>query len=331
MSRPAIVTTLRNADPVIDFFIDYHLAVGFWHLILFFDDPEDVSLSRVAQRPEVTAIPNDDALKLEWRETMRYEEVRDTLYGHTYSVPSKQILNCEIAIEIALKAGFDWLLHIDVDEIFYCSTMRVDRYFDKLTSSGIENVIFYNNEGIPESFDIQNYFTDVTLFKRNPHFFPPEEYARLEKQIINPSPLFSYGYYIKYLMGKSAARVTQSLYPMSRGKGGCHRFIHVDKLDAEPHESSEETFLLHFPLCGYDHFVNMYAMRGPEFRRKRDFSRDAHRIIMNGDRAESEAFYRKYIMCDDPAEVGRLLECGLLRRIEDIPARARREMTSLPV
>ncbi len=330
MSRPAIVTTLRNADPVVDFYIDYHLAIGFCHFILFFDDPEDISLPRIEQRPEVTAIPNDEALQLEWRDTMGYAEVKDKLVDHKHSVPAKQRLNTEIGIDIALKAGYDWLLHIDIDELFYCRSMRADEYFDKLAAEGADNVAFLNYEAMPEKLDIENYFTEVTLFKRNPQFFGRRAFAKLENDLIKQSSLFPDGFFLKYMSGKSAARVNRSLYPVDLGKGSCHRFVHIDKPDAGPRIADEDAVVLHFPLCGFDQFINVYKMLGPNWSIRRDVTRNAHRTVMAGDNAEAEAYYRKYVMCDDPGEAARLLECGLLRRIEDIPARAQGQRTPIP-
>ena len=47
--RAAIVTTLRNADAVLDDFIAHHLAAGFEHIFLFFDDPRDPGLERARE------------------------------------------------------------------------------------------------------------------------------------------------------------------------------------------------------------------------------------------------------------------------------------------
>ena len=62
----AIVTTLRNAGKSLDSFIAYHLACGFSRLFLFFDDPLDPDLPRVAGHPAITAIPYDAALRRGW-------------------------------------------------------------------------------------------------------------------------------------------------------------------------------------------------------------------------------------------------------------------------
>lgn len=63
----AIVSTIIHCYEYIDSFIDYHLAKGFEHIFLFFDDPNDKAIPRLARRSSVTVIPNDDALKERWR------------------------------------------------------------------------------------------------------------------------------------------------------------------------------------------------------------------------------------------------------------------------
>ncbi len=66
--RVAIVTTLRNAEPVLNSFITYHLAIGFDHLILFFDDPDDASIPVAAGRSNVTVTVNDAGLRRRWEQ-----------------------------------------------------------------------------------------------------------------------------------------------------------------------------------------------------------------------------------------------------------------------
>ena len=55
--RVAIVTTLRNTGgAVLDSFIRYHVQLGFAHLYLFFDDPEDHAIPSAGRHTAVSAI-----------------------------------------------------------------------------------------------------------------------------------------------------------------------------------------------------------------------------------------------------------------------------------
>ena len=62
----AIVTTLRDAGPMLDSFVTYHLRNGFARLYLFFDDPADPDLARLAGHPMVSAIAHDEVLRERW-------------------------------------------------------------------------------------------------------------------------------------------------------------------------------------------------------------------------------------------------------------------------
>src|SRR3954468_11997920 len=107
-ARAAIVTTLKNAGAVLDSFIAYHLAVGFEHIFLFFDDAADPDLPRAAANLRVTAIAHDAALRERWRALPQYAEQARFIDSE---VMARQVLNVELAMQLARERGFDWLLH----------------------------------------------------------------------------------------------------------------------------------------------------------------------------------------------------------------------------
>jgi len=128
----AIVTTLRGAGAVLDSFIDYHLAIGFAHLFLFFDDPGDPDLSRAAANPAVTAIAHDESLRRAWTRLPQYEEQAAFLERE---VMARQILNVQLAMEMARRQGLGWLLNIDADELFYSPGQSAGEYFAALADA----------------------------------------------------------------------------------------------------------------------------------------------------------------------------------------------------
>ena len=95
-------------------------------------------------------------------------------------IMARQCLNAEIA---AIRAAelrpepCQWLLHIDIDELFILpgegtgAPTTVADHFAAVPAS--ENYVAYvNHEAVPEhSGPIDNYFTEVSLFKRNPNVF----------------------------------------------------------------------------------------------------------------------------------------------------------------
>jgi len=159
--RLAIATTLRNAAPVLESFIRYHRAVGFDHLFLFFDDPEDRALAEAQRDDHVTAIPNDEHLQQRWKAS--------TLFAAPFAqaeVMARQCLNLEVAIDLARQRHIDWLLHIDVDELFYSAHQSVQDHFAILTARQVPGIIYPNYEAVPEQVDVVDYFKEVTLFKK---------------------------------------------------------------------------------------------------------------------------------------------------------------------
>jgi hypothetical protein len=125
-----------------------------------------------------------------------------------YEVMARQILNVETAIQLALDQGMDWILHIDGDELFYPGQMMALDWFDQV-SDDIFQVTFLNHEAAPEAFEIEDYFREVTLFKRNPAILDPGFYTQFQK-ISSKSQ-----YFLAYQNGKSAARIHPTLLPNS--------------------------------------------------------------------------------------------------------------------
>ena len=163
--RAAICTTLRNAGPVLDSFVAYHLAIGFERLYLFFDDPSDPDLPRASLHAAVTAIPNDARLREHWRSLPQYPEQSAFIDSE---VMARQVLNTEFAMELARPDGFNWLLHIDADELFYSPLQSAAEHFEQVERQQLETVVYLNYEAIPERDEIGDFFREVDLFKVPP-------------------------------------------------------------------------------------------------------------------------------------------------------------------
>src|SRR5262245_11621525 len=120
--RVAIVTMLKNPGQLLSSFIKYHLAIGFDHLFLFFDDPNDPSIAEAQRYRNEMVIKNDKELQQKWREKEVYSQIGHLIYSEAMV---RQQLCVEIALDLAMQKGFDWLLHIDIDELFYLPTCSV--------------------------------------------------------------------------------------------------------------------------------------------------------------------------------------------------------------
>ncbi|HEX7240881.1 MAG TPA: glycosyltransferase family 2 protein, partial [Longimicrobiaceae bacterium] len=292
-TKTAIVTTYRGAADILDSFLSYHLALGFDHIFLFSDDPEDPGTEIARRHPAVTVVPTDDDLRARWRRTPLYRSRRRWIEKYLYrEVMARQMLNVEVAVGMAVERGVDWLLHIDVDELFYSPAATVAEHFREMTEKGFAAVRYMNLEAAPEKADVVDCFREVTLFKVPSHFHPGRTFSQEQRKVMQsipncPARLFNY-----YEIGKSAARVTPGLRP-----DGVHDFFpevehprlyHVQRWlgernpfrwlrrrglaprlrklllreGAAPIAVRATPAILHYPCCTFDVFWQKYRARG---------------------------------------------------------------------
>lgn len=142
-----VCTTLRGEVHALRSFIEYHLAIGFEHIYLFFDSKDDPGIPLAREYPRVTVTPVDDELL--------HRQFADTELPHLVSlakmeVMARQELNVEMAIRRARDGGFAWLLHIDIDELFWPANQNVREYFEGLSATNVGWCTFLNLEAVPE-------------------------------------------------------------------------------------------------------------------------------------------------------------------------------------
>ena len=301
-SRVCIVATVREPAAIIESFIRYHLAIGVEQIFLFFDDPQDEAIDRARSFPQVTAIPSDEVLREQQRGNRSYPGIAP--FAH--EVMARQILNVETAVELALSRGLDWIIHIDGDELFY-GVPSVSEFFDCVPLS-IGQISFRNFEGVPETWDVSNYFREVTLFKRHEHLLPPgfrNDYRRFRNRE---------NYFLGYGNGKSVARVVPGLLA-----SGVHCFsntpAHPGRIDC-----AGSPIVLHYINCGFEAYLRKYARLGSDswlgtpipFK----FYTDSRRLT--GNTAALTDLYRHEVLFDDPDETEVLISQRILTRIPDL-------------
>lgn len=203
---------------IINSFVSYHLGIGFSHIILFFDDENDTSRSsRYLQSLSDTGTVK---IFVRGKELDAMQRAVCSLYDKLCSfkdseVPARQQLNAEFAlVSTATTLGLSWLLHIDIDELFYISNNSIHSHFEELMRRGIGHITYANHEGIPETRNIGNYFEEVTLFRRNQHTLPMTSKTLdgmkwLERRTKHGQ------YMLFYDNGKSAVRVEDGVVPVS--------------------------------------------------------------------------------------------------------------------
>jgi tetratricopeptide (TPR) repeat protein len=311
--RIAIATTLRDAALTIRSYINYHLSIGVDRFYLFFDDPDDEAINIAEQYPEVLVFRNDNSLKEMWCRLEIYPEHEALVNAE---VMTRQILNLQVAINLAKEQNINWLLHIDSDELFFTYGISAKEHFQSMDRMGIKQVKYVNYEAVPERPDIFDCFKEVTLFKRNLSGITDNQRDMLKKIPKIPNLFFLF-----YGNGKSAAQTSQDLSPQ-----GVHAFATGKDLRSMPFQSSKNPIILHYPCCGFDNFWKKYVALGA-FSDKwfgsldikgaiGDFHTDSRDIVAKGDKGDALEFYKQRMIFSDIDEINQLIENDLFCRIQ---------------
>lgn len=97
MPRVAVVTLVRNEEDWVEGFLDHHRVLGVEHAFVYLDRCTDATAERAGAFPWVTTIEWDRPAEHRWLSDFQVEVVAD-------------------ALDRSRRAGFDWLVFIDVDE-----------------------------------------------------------------------------------------------------------------------------------------------------------------------------------------------------------------------
>jgi hypothetical protein len=323
--KAAIATTLINGEDVIDSFVNYHLAIGFHHIYLFFDDPNDPNISKFQSVAKVTAIAHNNELRRLWTQTSLYRQKQDLHRYVDIEAMSRQMLNMSVACEMAKREGIDWILHIDIDELFYLPDgQSAESHFAELSRNGVPFSKYVNYEAIPEKSDIADFFKDVTLFKRNhDHYSFYLKYFRRSMHVH-----FNY-----YEIGKAAAQIDKIDMPLlhyiipkkEKRSIRMHFYLNLNKTRNLAEKILGTTLpsfplILHYPVCGFKHFVNKYQVLGnfeDKWFGKHDvlpFHKRSRDLFRTGNVEEMKIFFEQKIMVDQQ-KIDDGLKAGSLIRI----------------
>ena len=191
LPRLAIALLLRGAPPAcVSAFLTYHLAVGFERIYLFFDAPDDPGVAAARQHEDTTRRDSgvvvtlcDEAYWREQRRTnfffkphprwQRWQGGSKDLSTANFEKGDVQCRQCVVvqdATERARAGGVDWLLHIDIDELWYSphpACQRDARQSFRAVPPSVSELIFHNHEAVPRyaSREGECWFTRNTLFK----------------------------------------------------------------------------------------------------------------------------------------------------------------------
>lgn len=204
------MTTVLNPDPTFPVWLDYHLR-RFSLIIVFLDDPSEQPLLERLVKGKPVVFFNGST---EWSD----------------STPDRLILrqqaNTNAALAYALTKNITWLLHIDIDELFYEDGDRSWENWDHVGS-----IQFINHEAVASPHEIVNFFEECTIFRLDGDGTP----------------------FMAYILGKSVVRVTPGAYAT-----GPHLFegYQGEKINVRV------PMILHYPTPTFDRWVAKYKLYG---------------------------------------------------------------------
>jgi hypothetical protein len=230
---------------------------------------------------------------------------------------ARQVLNVELAMDLARERGFDWLLNVDSDELFFSPDESAAEHFDALSKQPVESMVYLNYEALPERDEIGDFFREVDLFK-----VPPELNRRPITadvvRAVKATPQFNPDFFNFYGTGKSAVRLSApGMQP-----NGVHGFVRRN--GQWQVAESRRHFILHYACCGFDAFWTKYVALGrfsDQWWEKYDiaasigrFHLEARDVVAKGDRDAARAFYHQRVVMADKQRVDALIALGVLAR-----------------
>lgn len=188
--RLCAVTTLRAPlSETIDFII-YHLNIGYDHLFLFFDDPNDAVINEVCNNARLTCISCDS---LHWNNVGCKKNSK---------IEVRQQKNADLALLWAREQGFDWISHIDSDELIY-SVKPIKTVLSSLSKS-VTHLWLPTREAVPDKLEYSKPYQEISLFR----VLPSREFNHFMGKNIDA---FYNGEFLRGHEGKSIVRVTDDV------------------------------------------------------------------------------------------------------------------------
>ncbi|XP_021853506.1 glycosyltransferase-like At2g41451 isoform X2 [Spinacia oleracea] len=225
----------------------------------------------------------------------------------------KQTLNMEMAIVMARDAGMEWIFHLDTDELLHPAGTREYTVSELLTEvpTDVDMVVFPNYESAVERHDINEPFSEVSLFKKNYDHLPKETYFELYKDATRGNP----NYFLTYGNGKAAARIQDHLRP-----NGAHRWHNYNQTPKEL--KMEEAAVLHYTYSKFSDLTSRRDRCGCKPTKEDvkkcfmlEFDRSAFIIASTATEEEMLLWYQEHVVWSDATAKLKLLKFGLFLRI----------------
>ena len=227
-------------------FVNYHLNIGVDHMYLFFDDPKDPAIKILKKKSKVSCFACDYKF---WSNLDKRIDL---------SINEHQVLSSNLALKMAKKEGYDWIAHIDSDELIY--TENPLKTFISKIPKNVQVLRLRAIEAVLEKKQNKNLFEGVTLFKSMGYI--SKFYYSHKKLLQRIVPLvrkhegnLSNIYFRGHSAGKSIVRTNANIdqvgihEPVAK-KGFKLNYMFVSDAD-----------LLHFDGCNFDSWKMKWLRR----------------------------------------------------------------------
>lgn len=260
-SKISTVTTLKAPLEETLSFVHYHLNIGIDHMYLFFDDPEDEAIPYITELEKATVIPCNE------------EHWNKMGVNPGAEVQIKQEANATFAFHFARNSGFEWIIHMDSDELIYNNTSIKD-YFRQI-SEEVDVIRFPVMEATPQKEEYKNAFKEINHFKvftalptQTKNFSTDQ--TEIKRQKLTARIWYNKKRLAKYLGSKSASK-QKFLYGHEVGKSAtrtsaairkisCH--IPVPENNTDPRLIvSKSIFVLHYDCMGFKKWKSKWHNR----------------------------------------------------------------------
>lgn len=186
MGNIGIASTVKTPLSQLYLFVNYHLNIGVDHVVLFFDDPEDIGINSFSDYKQVTTIACTSEY---WEEKIGYRPK---------SIEERQVVNVNQAAEYLSLIKCIKIIHIDCDELLY-SSIPIKQVFNQIDADIIKFSVL---EAVAEREQYANIFLP-RLFKKNPRWIQ----TSLAKKLGCSKAIFNNEYFRGHTASKAAVRM----------------------------------------------------------------------------------------------------------------------------
>lgn len=243
MCKIALVITIKNERKLLRQNILYHHYLGVEHFYIFFDGTDDGSEETILDLPYVSRFCSIQPNLYEGQ-----TEIKEFIDNHSEHHVARQCLNVYHIQQIVKKAGYDWLISLDADELI-CVDLQHSypkQLIDFLMGIDpeIEMVRFSTFEIVQQKGPYKNVFEEATLFKKPG--------AKLMHKVYDPSKnkIFKVKSFYGQSMGKAAIRTNVPAKHRTT-----HKFVRLDEMDLE---RTWQGYCLHYYGYDFDDFIKKY-------------------------------------------------------------------------